>query len=70
MVIKTSELRQLSKEKLNEELVNAQRELAKIRFHVQTGQEKDTAKIKKIRQVIARIITLQKEFQLNKVSTK
>ena len=56
--MKISELRQLTPKKLWETLRKTRRDLAVTRFHVQTGQEQNTAKIKKQRKLIAQILTL------------
>ncbi len=53
-----AELRQLTTKKLWVALKKARRELAVTRFHVQTGQEQNTAKIKKQKKLIAQISTL------------
>ena len=52
------ELRQLSPKKLREELQKKRRELAVEKFHVRTGQNQNTAQIKQLKKVIARILTL------------
>ncbi len=62
--MKIEELRQLTPKKLLEQLKKTYRELAKTRFHVQTGQEKNTAEIRKQRRAIAQIKTIQKEKEL------
>ena len=56
--MKIQELRQLTPKKLVAELSKARRELAATRFHVKTGQNQNTAEVKKLRNVIARILTL------------
>ena len=56
--MKISELRQLTPKKLWATLRKTRRELAVTRFHIQTGQEQNTAKIQKQRKLIAQILTL------------
>jgi len=53
-----AELRQLTPKKLWEALRKARRELAVTRFHVTTGQEQNTAKIRTQKKIIAQILTL------------
>lgn len=56
--MKIQEMRQLTTKKLWEQLRKTRRELAVVRFHVKTGQNQNTAKIKYLRKTIARILTL------------
>jgi ribosomal protein L29 len=56
--MKIQELRQLPPKKLIEMLKKTQRELAIGKFHVKTGQNQNTAQIKKMKKIIARILTL------------
>ena len=58
--MKISELRQLNLSQLWKALDKARRELAVSRFHVQTNQELNTAKIKKQKKMVAQIKTLIK----------
>lgn len=51
------EIRQLTPKKLIEALKKARRDLAVARFHVKTGQNQNTAQLKKLRKTIARILT-------------
>ena len=56
--MKISELRQLTPKKLWATLRKTRRELAVTRFHVKTGQEQNTAKIKTQKKLIAQTLTL------------
>ena len=56
--MKISELRQLTPKKLWATLHKTRRELAVTRFHVKTGQEQNTAKIKTQKKLIAQTLTL------------
>ena len=58
-----AEIRSLSLKKLVEALKKARRELAVSRFHLQTGQARDTSKPRKSRRQIARILTAIHEKQ-------
>lgn len=62
--MKIQELRQLTPKKLNEELLKRKRELAVVRFHVGTGKEQNTAKLKNLKKMVAQIQTLQRENEL------
>jgi len=53
-----TDVRQMSPEKLHEELQRVRRELAVVRFHVKTGQETNTAKVRELRKLIAQILTI------------
>ncbi len=56
--MKISELRQMNEKKLLETLDKVKRELEVTRFHVKTGQEQNTAKIKDLKVAVAQIHTL------------
>lgn len=53
--MKISELRQLTPKKLRETLSKARKDKSAARFHVNTGQNQDTSKIKKLKKMIARV---------------
>lgn len=55
------DLRQLTPKKLWEVFRKTRRELAVARFHVKTGQDKDTAALIKQKKTIARILTIFQE---------
>ena len=50
-----AELRQLTPKKLRDELKKSRRERSTTKFHIQTGQSQDTAKLSKLKRKIARI---------------
>ena len=52
------ELREKSTEELNQELVNAKKELFNLRFQNATNQLENTSRIKEVRKNIARIQTV------------
>lgn len=52
------ELRNKTNEELNQDLVNAKKELFNLRFKNATNQLNNTAEIKKVRKNIARIQTV------------
>lgn len=57
------ELRNKSAAELNEELVNAKKELFNLRFQNATNQLDNTSRIKEVRKNIARIQTVITELQ-------
>lgn len=56
--MKIAELRQLTPKKLWALVKKSRHDLAVSRFHAKTGQNQDTAKIGKLRKVIARGLTI------------
>jgi len=56
--MKIQELRQLTPKKLAKELAKARRDLAVARFSVKTGKNQNVAQIKKLRQLVAQMLTL------------
>ena len=52
------EVREKSTEELNQELVNAKKELFNLRFQNATNQLENTSRIKEVRKNIARIQTV------------
>ena len=52
------ELREKSTEELNQELVNAKKDLFNLRFQNATNQLENTSRIKEVRKNIARIQTV------------
>ena len=66
--MKTSEIRQMATAKLLKALKDVQRSLAVKKFHVKTGQDKNSAAIKTMRTDIARMKTVIREKELNNSS--
>jgi large subunit ribosomal protein L29 len=62
------DLKQMTTEQLNDEMVSAKKELFNLRFQNATNQLDNTARIRDVRKNIARIKTVmtQKEFGLVK----
>lgn len=65
--MKLYELKQLDMKKLFAALQGARRELAVVRFQVRTGVSSDVAKIRKLRKLVAQILTLMSFKQKTKV---
>ncbi len=61
--MKVQELRQMTEKKLNQKLREMRRELNSAKFRVKTGQNQNTAQIKKLRKTIARILTILQEMK-------
>lgn len=66
--MKTSEIRQMTPAKRGSALKNAQRSLAVKKFHVKTGQDKNSAAIKTLRTDIARIHTVNREQEITNLA--
>ena len=58
-------LRELSDDKLVEELAQAKAELFNLRFQSATGQLENHGRLKAVRKDIARIYTIMRERELN-----
>lgn len=56
--MKASELRELTPEELDEKYRTSKEELFKLRFQLATGQLENTARIRKVRKDIARLMTV------------
>lgn len=52
------ELRQLTPAKMSEALKKARRDLAVKKFHIATGQDQKTSDVRRLRKLVARILTL------------
>jgi large subunit ribosomal protein L29 len=57
----SKEVRALSTEKIQSELENAREELFKLRFQFNSGQLKDSSRLRVIRRKIARFATVLRE---------
>ena len=62
--MKASELREMSDEQLEHELKETQREMFRIRFQTATERNDTPSNVRKVRQVIARVKTIQRERQI------
>lgn len=59
-----SELRELQDDELRIRLEEEREELFALRFQLVTGQLDDTARVKQVKQEIARILTILREREL------
>lgn len=62
--MKASELREMSDEQLEHELRETQREMFRIRFQTATEKNDTPSNVRKLRAVIARVKTIQRERQI------
>ena len=62
--MKASELREMSDEQLEHELRETQREMFRIRFQTATERNDTPSNVRKLRAVIARVKTIQRERQI------
>lgn len=62
--MKIQELRQMTAVKLTELLKKTRRESASAKFRINTGQNQDSAAFKRMRKMIAQILTLLHEQKL------
>lgn len=58
------EVRALSTEKIQSELENAREELFKLRFQFNSGQLKDSSRLRAMRHTIARLATVLREREI------
>ena len=58
--MKISEVRDLSPDQLDDELVKLKREQFNLRFQAATGQLENTSRVRAVRRAIARIKTVQR----------
>ena len=58
---RTSDLKQMSKDQLQDELLKLKREQFNLRFQRATGQLENTNRVREVRRDIARITTLQQQ---------
>ena len=64
--MKTSNFFEMSNEELSIKLASLKEELFNLRFQQATGQLENTARLKQVRQNIARIKTVLRQQELNK----
>ena len=61
--MKPSEIRDLSLDQLDDELVKLKREQFNLRFQAASGQLENTARVRQVRRDIARVKTIAREKQ-------
>jgi large subunit ribosomal protein L29 len=60
-MMKAEEVRDLSLDQLQDELIKLKKEQFNLRFQAATGQLENTARVRQIRRDIARIKTIERE---------
>jgi len=60
-MMKAEEVRDLSLDQLQDELIKLKKEQFNLRFQAATGQLENTARVRQIRRNIARIKTIERE---------
>ena len=63
--MRPSDLRDMSDTELREHLLTARRELFGLRFQNATSELENTAGLKRAKREIARVLTIQRERELN-----
>ncbi len=63
--MKLSEMKDLTQDQLEDELIKLKREQFNLRFQKATGQIENTARIRKVRRDIARVKTLARQKRGN-----
>jgi len=66
--MKTTELRKMTAEELNTELVELKEQLFKIRFQHATNQLDNPMELKTVRREIARVKTILREMELAEIN--
>ncbi|MEL6297084.1 MAG: 50S ribosomal protein L29 [Pseudomonadota bacterium] len=61
--MKASDIREMSLDQLDDELVKLKREAFNLRFQAASGQLENTARVRAVRRDIARIKTIAKQKQ-------
>jgi len=61
---KSSELREMSDEQLKHELIQTQQELFRLRFQAATERLDAPSNLRKLRQTVARVKTIQREREI------
>jgi large subunit ribosomal protein L29 len=59
--MKAADIRQMTPDQLNEELMKLRKERFNLRFQRATGQLENTARVRQVRRDIARILTIARQ---------
>ena len=59
--MKTIEIRELSADQISDELIKYKKEQLNLRFQRSSGQLDNTARVKEVRRIIAKLKTIQNE---------
>ena len=66
--MKPSEIRDLSLDQLDDELVKLKREQFNLRFQAASGQHENTSRVRQVRRDIARVKTIARQKQAGSAS--
>jgi large subunit ribosomal protein L29 len=61
---KTSDLRELNLDELDQKLIEAKQELFNLRFQLATGKQDNSARLGQVRKEIARVFTVLREREI------
>jgi large subunit ribosomal protein L29 len=61
---KTSDLRELNLDELDQKLIEAKHELFNLRFQLATGKQDNSARLGQVRRDIARVFTVLREREI------
>ena len=64
-MLKTSEIKEMGVNQIQEKLVELKRELFNLRFQNDVGQLENTAKLSEVKKDIARLYTVSRQMNMN-----
>jgi large subunit ribosomal protein L29 len=64
-MLKTSEIKEMGENQIQEKLVELKRELFNLRFQNDVGQLENTAKLSEVKKDIARLYTVSRQMNMN-----
>lgn len=64
-MLKTSEIKEMGAEQIQEKLVELKKELFNFRFQNDVGQLENTAKLSEVKKDIARLYTVSRQMNMN-----
>ena len=64
-MLKTSEIKEMDVDQIQEKLVELKKELFNLRFQKDVGQLENTAKLSEVRKDIARLFTVSRQMNVN-----
>jgi len=64
-MLKTTEIKEMGENQIQEKLVELKRELFNLRFQNDVGQLENTAKLSEVKKDIARLYTVSRQMNMN-----
>jgi large subunit ribosomal protein L29 len=64
-MLKTSEIKEMDADQIQEKLVELKKELFNLRFQKDVGQLENTAKLSELKKDIARLFTVSRQMNVN-----